>query len=280
MKKLVWITCFVTICSAQTPPTLHYSWKDATDPGQALVERIPVPTMYERVAVDPGSYADWLRHFPLKPGRPAVYLHSGLLKRNQQVHEAVLDIDVGKADLQQCADAVMRLRAEYLFSIKYFGNIHYNFTNGFWFGYAKWREGFRVKVTGNKAEWTYPSLQVPDKSYANFRKYMDVVFTYCGTQSLSAEMKPIDLHELMPGDMFIKGGSPGHAVVVMDVAKNTQTGKKIFLLAQSYMPAQDVHVLRNLNDPLLSPWYSEDFGDILQTPEWTFSRADLKRFRE
>ena len=50
---------------------------------------------------------------------------------------------------------------------------------------------------------------------------------------------------LQPGDVFIKGGSPGHAVIVVDVAIYTQTGKKVFLLAQSYMPAQQIHILVN-----------------------------------
>lgn len=35
-------------------------------------------------------------------------LYNGSQKPNQSVHYAVFDIDVGKEDLQQCADAVMR----------------------------------------------------------------------------------------------------------------------------------------------------------------------------
>lgn len=48
---------------------------------------------------------------------------------------------------------------------------------------------------------------------------------------------------------------------------------------QSYMPAQDMHILRNPLNADLSPWYAEDFGEVLQTPEWTFDASDLKRFQ-
>ena len=86
---------------------------------------------------------------------------------------------------------------------------------------------------------------------------------------------------LQPGDVFIKGGSPGHAVIVVDVAIYTQTGKKVFLLAQSYMPAQQIHILVNPANRGLSPWYelSDNDEGKLYTPEWVFEKKDLKRFK-
>jgi hypothetical protein len=62
------------------------------------------------------------------------------------------------------------------------------------------------------------------------------------------------------------------------MAAHPRTGEKLFLLAQSYMPAQDVHVLKNPVDPAFDPWYRLAFGDTLYTPEWTFSKNHLKRF--
>jgi hypothetical protein len=96
--------------------------------------------------------------------------------------------------------------------------------------------------------------------------------------SLSKEMKPVMIEDMEIGDVFIQGGSPGHCVIVVDMAMHAQTGEKLFLLAQSYMPAQDIHILKNPQDPQISPWYSIKFGDTLITPEWTFKRTDLKRF--
>ena len=90
------------------------------------------------------------------------------------------------------------------------------------------------------------------------------------------------IENLDAGDVFIQGGFPGHAVIVIDVVLNTNTGDKCFLLAQSYMPAQNIHILKNKYHSELSPWYSisdlKNDGRLI-TPEWTFELRDLKRFK-
>ena len=83
--------------------------------------------------------------------------------------------------------------------------------------------------------------------------------------------------KLEPGDVLIRGGFPGHAVIVMDVAKN-KAGNKIYMLAQSYMPAQDIHVLNNPSDKALSPWYEVNDENEIITPEYVFKRDELKRW--
>ena len=94
--------------------------------------------------------------------------------------------------------------------------------------------------------------------------------------SLSSFNEP-DEKMLSPGDVLISGWFPGHAVIVMDVAINN-AGNKIFLLAQSYMPAQDIHVLNNPSDKKLSPWYEVNEDRIIETPEYTFTKDELKRW--
>ncbi len=105
-----------------------------------------------------------------------------------------------------------------------------------------------------------------------------MVFAYAGTQSLNAELKSISVEEMRIGDIFIQGGSPGHAVIIVDMAQNPQTGEKIFLLAQSYMPTQKIHILTNPNKPNLTPWYNVKGNINLVTPERTFNIKDLKRY--
>ena len=100
---------------------------------------------------------------------------------------------------------------------------------------------------------------------------------YAGTASLARELVRVTPEKLQPGDVWIRGGHPGHTVIVLDVVENPETGERRFLLAQSYMPAQDIHVLRNPAGP--SPWYSvPGANERLQTPEWTFDRDELRRF--
>ncbi len=255
-----------------------YPWMENQHTDSAVIDLIDVPDGFERVNVESGSFAGWLRHLPLKRKGAAVYLYNGRKKPNQDVHVAVIDIDTGSRDLQQCADAVMRLRAEYLYSIKDVASIHFNFTSGHPALFTQWAEGFRPVVQGNSVSWIKKAMA--DSSYANFRNYLDTVFTYAGSHSLSRELKPVStIADMKIGDIFVKGGFPGHAVIVVDMAKNRTTGKTVFLLAQSYMPAQDMHILKNPKDGTLSPWYDMDFGSILYTPEWIFYRNELKRFQ-
>ena len=107
---------------------------------------------------------------------------------------------------------------------------------------------------------------------------MRAIFNYAGTYSLEKELQQIPINDVQIGDVFIQGGFPGHAVVVVDMAEN-ETGEKRFMLAQSYMPAQDIHILKNPTNRKLSPWYSTNFEGNLYTPEWTFEASDLRRFR-
>ncbi len=244
--------------------------------GKTIETRFLLPDGYKRENYPENSFAIYLRTFPLKPDTSRVIYYDGKIK-NKKVHAAILDIDVGDKDLQQCADAVMRLRAEYLFKQKRFSDIHFNFTSKFSAEYTKWAEGYRIQMSGNNASWI--KTQQPDYSYENFKKYIFFVYNYAGTLSLSQELKTKTYKDLDIGDVFIQGGSPGHAMIVMDVALNPKNQKKIYLLAQSYMPAQSIHVVKNLQNPRISPWYElNEKEEKVFTPEWTFKTTNLKTF--
>lgn len=246
--------------------------------GNTIETRFPAPSGYARTEVSNNSFQQFLRTLPLKPSGSLVKYYDGRTKQNYNVYDAVVDLSIGTKDLHQCADAVMRLRADYLYKQDQYDKIHFNFTNGFRVDYSEWMKGKRIKVEGNRTWWVQSTE--PSNTYSDFWKYMEIIFSYAGTLSLSKEMIAISIENINIGDVFIQGGSPGHAVIVVDLATDKNTGKKIFLLAQSYMPAQELQVLKNPDHAELSPWYSTDFGEVLLTPEWTFQKTDLKRFRE
>jgi len=188
-------------------------------------------------------------------------------------------MDIGKKNLLQCADAVMKLRAEYLYLQKKYNAIHFNFTNGFKAEYAKWKLGYHIVVAGNNVVWK-KSAQ-PDDTYTCFNQFMETVYTYAGTLSLSKELEAKTLADMAIGDVFIKGGSPGHAVIVVDMIEHKSTGKKYFMLAQSYMPAQEIQVLLNPNTDEKTVWYELDTNQtIWQTPEWKFTSDQLRSFKK
>jgi len=241
------------------------------------IQEIPLLRGFQRVVVEPNSFAAWLRKLPLKTDNNQVYLYNGTLKGNQNVHYRVIDMDVGHRDLQQCADAVIRLRAEYLLSQKAYQQIAFNFTSGDRAVFLQWVEGYRPVVNGNTVTWKRSARR--DESYENFRKYLETVFTYAGSYSLSRELESVqNMDDIRIGDVFIQGGFPGHAILVVDMAISAKTGQTAIMLAQSYMPAQEMHVLLNVKSFWKNPWYIVRETDRLYTPEWTFDWTDLKRF--
>lgn len=268
-------SCFSIPCLAQ--PYI-YMWLKNANSNRSIATDIVPPEGYKRTKVDQNSFADWLRHLPLKHHGLPVLLYNKSKKYNQEAHYEVIDIDIGIQDLQQCADAIIRLRAEYLYSIGKFEDIIFKFTSGHESSFKRWASGYRPIVKGNEVMWRREAQY--DNSYANFRKYLTNLFIYAGSFSLSSELaKRENINDIEIGDVFIRGGFPGHAVIVVDMAHNELTGEKVFLIAQSYMPAQDIHVLKNLNDSTQSPWYSLPAGDMLHTPEGNFERNELKYFK-
>jgi len=239
------------------------------------IAEIPVPAGFARVPVANSSFAEWLRRVKLKKDS-RVYLYNGRLKENQSAQFAVLDIVLAKGNLQQCADAIMRLRTEYFFSRNEIDSIHFKATDGTRLSFANWLKGERYSARGNglSASRTVPSSE--DKR-VQMERFLEAVFIYCGTLSLQKETRSVKLENMEIGDVFVKGGSPGHAMIVVDVAIN-QSGQKIFMLAQSYMPAQDVHIVKNPVKQKLSPWFMVGRSSTIVTPEWTFDRNQLRRW--
>lgn len=258
--------------------------QETTTPEEKLInkermtigERYNSPKPYIRIDVSENSFGEFLRNQKLKPYGSKVLYFDGRVKNKNNVYDSVFDVDIGEKDLHQCADAIMLLRAEYLYSQGLYDKISFNFVSGFRAEYKKWMEGYRIKVDGNNVN--YYKATEPNNTYESFRKYMDMVFAYSGTLSLAKELESVQVEDMEIGDVFIVGGSPGHAVIVVDMAEN-DLGEKIFMLAQSYMPAQQTQLLINPKDKKISPWYRLKGEEKLITPEWTFDWDKLKRFK-
>ena len=252
--------------------TTPYEYFDTK--GMTLESRINVPEGYERTSAEAGSLTEFLRTYPLKEHGSPVLLYDGSEKWNQDAHVAVFALPIEERDLQQCADSVMRVYAEYYFQKEQYAKIRYHFTNGFLAEYGKWREGYRIFVEGNNVSWVKSASY--DDSYECFVKFMRMVFTYAGTLSMEQESEQISVKEARVGDVILKGGSPGHVVMIVDMCENEQ-GEKAFLLAQGYMPAQEFHVLKNPAHEE-NPWYyEEELTGSIRTPEYGFGEGCLKR---
>lgn len=232
MKYLLAIFCLLLFTGKPLPDT--------------VLTRFKIPQGYMQVKPQPDSFGEWLQSLPLKPAGTHTLTYDGHIAATDPYTAAVIDISVGHQDLQQCADAVMRLRGEYLYHKKDYANISFKFESGFKCDYLHYADGYRYR----NDKWVLQAKS--DYSYPTFMRYMTLVFMYAGTLSLEKELHPVtNPAELKTGDVFIHGGSPGHCFIVMDVVKNSAHQKQ-FLLAQSFMPAQNIQLLQANG----SPWFS------------------------
>lgn len=254
------------------------SFTTVFNPSFSTISSIPLPNGYERIAVDEKSFSAWLRSVSLRKNN-TVYLYNKQPKADQSLHYAVLDISTGYKDLQQCADALMRLKAEYLFSYSAYHQINFIAGDKTVFNFKEFAKGKRYALRGQRLSSYQSAADNSCYSHLCLMQFLDWVFSYCSTYTLQSQTKAItNFEEVMPGDMLVKAGSPGHAMMVGDVAVNSVTGNKIFLLVQGFMPAQDIHIVKNPNNPALGPWFEVSGSDKIITSGWVFEKSQLRKW--
>ncbi len=245
--------------------------------GMTISERIKVPDTYTRVKYPEGSFSSYIQNYKLKSFDAKVINYDGKPYVYQSGHVGVLEVPVPSNGLQQCADALIRIRAEYLWEINRKDDIGFNFTSGHYCSWKKYAEGYRPKINGSKVSFHKTASR--DTSKQNFYKYLNLIYTYAGTQSLYNELpKIINKANVEVGDMLIYPGSPGHVIMVVDKI-TTIDGDILFIFAQGNTPAQSVHILKNLNDTSISPWYDIEMNQYLEIPTYYFNKTQFIRFK-
>lgn len=294
LSAVLWLACggggAISPAAPPEPPqevpelipatTLTAAWAPLVEPGVPhvrLSERFSPPAGFQRVEVSPDSFGAFLRELPLRTDRVEVRSYRG--ERLSSPAEALVLIDVGAKDLQQCADAVIRLHAEYLWASGRADLAAYHFTSGDRSRWRDWQRGERFRVKGSKVERVMGAARAGD--HATYRQWLDHTFVYAGSRSLARDSSPVPPGEVQPGDFYVIGGSPGHAVIVLDVAVD-ERGRRAALIGQSFMPAQDIHVLRGRHARVLDRvWFllPDEEEPTLNTPSWApFHRDHARRF--
>lgn len=255
----------------------RYAWvTDAaeTPASTSLATRFPTPAAYARVQVDQGSFAAWLRGIPVRIDRRAVLDHRG--RPTGWDSAGVIALDVGSKDLQQCADTLLRLHGEWLWSTGRSHELAYHFTSGDLSRFTDWTAGRRLKVEGAKVRTVDVEPVASDR--AALRAWFEQLFMYAGTRSLELDTKPVPLDwPIAAGDLLLRPGSPGHVVMVLDVAEGND-GERIAVIGQGSMPAQELHVIPG---PVDGIWWRFPAGEdvSVDVPRWgALPRSSLRRF--
>lgn len=285
MKKtllIFFILASVVILAFQLKPVKHLVNALVLEPNfinkdaLTIQSRVNPPEGFSRVKYPKGSFESYLRNYKLKAYGSKIINYDQSEYFWQQGHIGILEIPVPKNGLQQCADALIRVRSEYLWEHNRKEEIGFQFTSGHYCSWKKYAKGFRPKIKGNKV--TFHKTAKANHSKANFYNYLNLIYTYSGTLSLFNELKSIKDLDIKLGDMLIKGGSPGHIVMICDEVINDK-GEKLFLLFQGNTPAQSVHLVKNLENSDISPWYQLKNDQVISVSNYTFGSSKFVRFK-
>ncbi|RMG86979.1 MAG: hypothetical protein D6714_03200 [Bacteroidetes bacterium] len=260
-----------------------YPWLNGNDYHNALVNRIEPPKGFRRIEVEKGSFADWIRHLPLKARGAALKLFDGTPKADQKSHFAVVELDTLGGELQKSAQCLLRLKNEYHYSRNELDKIALRYIKGRTrVAFKDWAVGAKpIIVPDQDIVYFYSPYLDPDYSYANFRNYLRASYPWVSPASIANAYPQSLMTDLRIGDMFVDPSDPGHVAMVADIVEN-EYGHRAFLVIQGGNPAQDLHIPVNTTNPDLSPWFNwRDSGaNGLHLPEWTFNLNQLKRFDE
>jgi len=255
----------------------QYAWlssksRKAYEP---LASRLPPPPGFQRVNVAVGSFADWLRHLPVEPaGTPVTDGRRKLcLPADHPSVAAVIGLQPHDLRSLTSANILIRLRAEYLWSAGLAEGVAFHFTSGHESTWQNWKSGERPVVKGREVQFA-KSAQADD-SRASYCGYLETLFCYASTYSLLDETRAADDHALEIGDVFLRPGRPGHALMVLDAA--THDGQEVrVLLGQGGTPPRTFHVIRG---PDGSPWFTLAGDQPIDLGELgTFSMRQLRHW--
>ncbi|MDE6479885.1 MAG: DUF4846 domain-containing protein [Muribaculaceae bacterium] len=245
-------------------------------PGNTVKTRYELPQGYHRVKTESGSFEEYLQNLPLKPIGYSTHLYDGSLK-NRKIATSVIDLDIDSLDLQHSADAIIRLRAEYLYKTGQFDKISYTFTDGFQCDYSKWAQGFRVRSDGNHTRWHKADDKTEDYSYATFREYLRTVFAHTDERTLAKEMKDAKEDEFGIGTVIFDRKNPRNVAIVVDMLERDTIrhgygleNAEVVLLAQGGKPAQEIEIIRGNGDEFnLFKEGDKDFTERKHSSIWT-----------
>jgi len=214
---------------------------------------------YERKEVD--KFGVFYRIF-------AIVITEGILHTGEKLngfgskYAAIFDYPIGKKDLHQCADAAIYMRTTFLnggLGMRKPSEIKWHYTDGTNLSYQDF-------LNKNNLE----------NGKEGFFSYMENIFIYAGTWSIeNYDTKSVSIEKLKIGDMMVEGGFPGHIVSIVDIIEN-DIGEKLYMLSQSFMPAQSNHILLDDDGDV---WFDlNKYDDIIPTPDWTFNKNSFRRF--
>ncbi len=288
--RIVLLCCLALLLTAAFVRT-HPRWKaaeltieaagrffeieDLEPDGVTLETRILPPEGYTRVPAEEGSFAEYLRQYPLMPDDTKIPAYDGSTINSTDV-ACIFDISLGNEGYQQCADSVIRLYSDYFYETGQYERISFQFSNGDECSYNNWCKGKRMLVLGGLSCELPAAL--PGDSRQKYMNYLKEVMRYAGTISLLNESEVIPAGELRTGDIIC---NEGHVVMIADTAVNDR-GEKCYLIGQSFIPAVCFHILTHAEGKTVSPWFTQEqlSKERFSLGGFSFNQNAIRRWKE
>lgn len=219
------------------------------------VRDLPLPPGYTRLSFQEGSYSRWLQNLPLKKDKTIKLYNKKNVTPGYYNVFAVIDLPMlFDRDLEQCADYIMRLWAEYHIKTKQEASLYL-------FNYSGEKQFF-------------------SKSGKNYRQFLLWAMAYSNSYSLKTGCAPVPGEKnLIPGDMFTQNrdGGIGHVSVILDICENTK-GRRLYLVGYSFMPAQELHIEKATRRYGTGGWFTYEGYKRYLAEVLPFGTPVLRRF--
>lgn len=231
---------------------------------QTVIGEISLPSYdYKRIEIEKNSFAEYLRNLPLKEkGSDVINYRGGIFKSSSDTSVAyVVNMNIMGRRLEQCMDILVRLYAEYLWSVKQIDSLILPLPGGYWLQWSDWRSGLRPVFNGIKMKMQR-SIQHANLE-KNYQSYLNIIYNESHTQQFFYAYQSLRRENVQIGDIIIKKGTKGHAVMIVDLAKNKE-GELIALIGNGDTPACQLFLLNYKVD---KPWIPLKFDqEIIKLP--------------
>ncbi len=213
---------------------------------------ISLPSGFQRIDTKEGSFSRYLRNLNLKEdGKVYSYRKKDL----SHWYDSLGVIDkplLFSDDLEQCADFSMRLWADY----------HKDS--------GKLKDLYLFHYDGRKNKFT--------ESQKTYVQFLRTAFASSNSHSLKQGGKKITKENLTSGDLFVQNenGGIGHVSIILDESTNGK--ERLYLIAFSFMPAQEMHIEKAPSDRGKNGWFTyEGFIEHLKE-KYPYGTPVLRRF--
>ncbi len=246
--------------------------------GEDLATLYPEPTGYRRVAIEPGSFAEYVRHLAVLPDTASVRYYDGRPVQQWPGNTRVLDMPfLFCSDVEQCADMALRLVSEYFWQTDRADSLAFRLQNGQEIVWREWRAGQRFRYDA-QSDRHVRSRGAADSSRTAFEEFLFYLFHWTGSVALKRDLRRIAASDLQPGDLIVQNtsGAMGHVSVILDAAVNAE-GERLYLIANGWTPAQSMFIRQPQAGEGIDGWFSLA-GYERHLSGYRFGPFELRRF--